>query len=162
MPTPTYIPLATITLSTTDASIVFSSIPATYRDLVLVFRGDGNVPGGADISIRLNGDTGANYNRVFMIGNGSTTASGANSNVNEMDALSVANGRQISLLINIMEYSATNKHKTVLTRDNDSGFQVGARAFRWANTAAVTSVTMFTSAGSFISGSTFSLYGIAA
>ena len=159
MPTPTYIPLATLTLTATDSSIVFSSIPATYRDLIVIFQGDGN-SGGADISIRLNADSGANYSRVFMVGNGSTTASGSNTG-NEMDALTAANGRQLNLLINIMDYSATDKHKTVLTRDNDAGFQVGARAFRWANTNAVNQVSLFTSAGQFTVGSQFSLYGIA-
>jgi hypothetical protein len=161
MPTNTYTPLATITLASTDSEIVFASIPATYRDLILVFNGDGN-SGGADISIRLNGDTGANYNRVWMNGNGSVTASGANSNVNEMDAQTVANGRRLNMIVNIMDASATDKHKTALVRDDDPGFVTDARVFRWANTARVTSVTMFTSAGSFIVGSTFSLYGVIA
>lgn len=161
MPTPTYVALQTITLGSSASEVVFSDFPQTFRDLVLVFSGDGT-SGGADIAIRLNNDTGSNYNRVFMIGNGSTTASGTSSNVSRMDAMSAANGRQLTLTAHIMDSSASDKHKTVLTRDNDSGFQVGARAFRWANTAAVTSVQVLVSAGSFTSGTTISLYGVAA
>ena len=161
MPTNTYTPIGSITLAATSSEVTFASIPSTYRDLILVFSGDGN-SGGADISIRLNGDTGANYNRVFMNGNGSSASSGANSNVNEMDAQSAANGRQLNMIVNIMDASATDKHKSVLLRDNDAGFITSARAFRWANTASVTSLTMFTSAGAFTVGSTFSLYGVVA
>jgi hypothetical protein len=36
MPTSTYVALATTTLGATAASVTFSSIPATYRDLLLV------------------------------------------------------------------------------------------------------------------------------
>ena len=161
MPTPTYTPMQTITVGSSVTSVSFGSIGSAYRDLVLVFSGDGT-SGGADIAIRLNSDSGNNYNRIFMIGNGSTTASGTSSNVSRMDAMSAANGRQLTLTAQIMDSSASDKHKTVLTRDNDSGFQVGARAFRWANTAAVTSVQVLVSAGAFTSGTTISLYGVAA
>ena len=160
-----YIPLGTITLSASASEVIFSGIPASlngqsFRDLVLVFAGDGT-SGGADIAIQLNGDTGNNYNRIFMIGNGSTTASGSNANVSRMDMISAANGRQLTLLWNLMDYTATDKQKTALVRDNDSGFQVGARAFRWASNSAVTSVRIFVSAGNFTTGTTISIYGIA-
>jgi hypothetical protein len=161
-----YIALANTTISgTSTTQITFGSIPTSVngqslRDLVLVLAGDGT-SGGADIAIQLNSDTGNNYNRVFMIGNGSTTASGSNANVSRMDMISAANGRQLTLLWNLMDYTATDKQKTALVRDNDSGFQVGARAFRWASTSAVTSVRIFVSAGAFTNGTTLSLYGIA-
>jgi hypothetical protein len=57
MPTPTYTPLATVTLGTTAASVTFSSIPATYRDLIFVLSGLG---GSANITLRYNGDSGSN------------------------------------------------------------------------------------------------------
>jgi hypothetical protein len=160
MPTNTYTPLATVTLGSGVSSVSFGSIGSGYRDLVVVFNGDAS--SGVDIAIRLNNDSGSNYNRIFMIGNGSTTASGTTSGANRMDTMSGANGRQLTMIANIMDSPATDKHKTVLTRDNDTGFQAGARAFRWANTAAVTSVQVLLSSGSFISGSTISLYGVIA
>jgi hypothetical protein len=161
MPTNTYTPIGSITLASATALVSFSSIPSTYRDLVFVFAGDGS-SGGADIAIQLNGDGGNNYDRVFMVGNGTSPSSGSNSNVSRMDALTVANGRQTSMVCQFMDSSATDKHKTVLTRDNDTGLQVGARAFRWANTAAITSMQIFVTAGNFNTGSTFTLYGVVA
>jgi hypothetical protein len=61
-----------------------------------------------------------------------------------------------------MDYSATNKHKSVVTR-NDHPSHTQAQANRWANTAAITSISIAVRGGSsFASGSTFSLYGVIA
>jgi hypothetical protein len=162
-----YIALANTTISgTSTTQITFGSIPTSVngqslRDLVLIFAGDGT-SGGADIAIQLNGDTGNNYNRVFMGGSGSGSGfSGSNANVGRMDVISAANGRQLNFTWNLMDYSATDKHKTALVRDNDAGFQVVARAFRWASLNAVNSVRVFVSAGAFTNGTTLALYGIA-
>jgi hypothetical protein len=159
MPTPTYTLVATTTLIGATDQVVFGSLPQTFRDLILVFDGDGDNGSGA-INLRFNGDTGNNYNRVFMIGNGSTASSGSSSGDSSMGAIAVANGRRMNFLFQLMDYSATDKHKTSLSRDNDSGLQAGARVFRWASTSAVTSVSIFNTAGRFISGSQFSIYGV--
>ena len=37
--TPTYIPLATTTLGSASNSITFNSVPATYRDLIVIIDG---------------------------------------------------------------------------------------------------------------------------
>jgi hypothetical protein len=67
---------------------------------------------------------------------------------------------QMNLIAHFMDTSATDKHKTVLTRFNDAGNEVAAAAFRWADTNAVTSITIGQDSGSFNIGSTFALYGI--
>jgi hypothetical protein len=61
-----------------------------------------------------------------------------------------------------MDYSATDKHKTVLVRSNAASTGVEAIAQRWASTAAITSILVFPSTGSWAAGGTFSLYGIVA
>ena len=62
-----------------------------------------------------------------------------------------------------MDYSATDKHKTMLSRGGSSSFGVGMNAGRWANTSAVTSVLVIGQSGlDFAAGSTFYLYGIEA
>jgi hypothetical protein len=67
------------------------------------------------------------------------------------------------VIINVMDYSATDKHKTILARDaGGNAAQAGAIASRWANSAAVTSATVVNTGGNFNSGSTFSLYGVIA
>ena len=157
MPTATYIALANLTLTGNDAEIVFSSIPATYRDLVVIAYNK-NATGIAGCRMRLNGDTGNNYSYVSMDGSdaGATSGGQADSSLN----IAVSTNEFGTALFHIMDYSATDKHKTVLGRGNAGGIYTRAGAGRWANTAAVTSVTITTNAYDFVSGSTFSLYGI--
>jgi hypothetical protein len=163
MPTPTYTALATRTLTGTASSVVFSTIPATYRDLILVCSGTSSNTAINSIFVRFNSDAGSNYPFVQMYG----TAAGAGSNTSTTTG-AIA-GLTISSSVNtnitqIMDYSATDKHKTTLSRQNSMGDSyVRASASRWTNTAAITSITCFIDTGAnFNSGSTFSLYGIVA
>jgi hypothetical protein len=167
LPTPTYTALANITLGSSASSVTFSSIPATYRDLVVVMNVGGATA--ASSRLRFNADSGNNYNWVFMNGSGSSTTSSSQSNQNNLDigafiGLSATVG-PYNLIAQIMDYSATDKHKTVLSRVNlttDLYPGTTALAGRWASTSAITTVQLFPdSATSWISGSTFALYGIA-
>jgi hypothetical protein len=161
MPTPTYIPLATVTLGTATASVTFSSIPATYRDLILVIQGTNTSSGNSRLQV--NGDSGNNYNQVRMYGAGGLPGSDSASNIASLDMSSMSTSSGYQAVIQLMDYSATDKHKTILSRTQESNISaVLANAGRWANTAAITSVTTFTAAGSYASGSTFSLYGVIA
>jgi len=156
MPTPTYTPLANLTLSSTAASVTFSSISQSYRDLVLVAVTTGSQT--TSISMNLNGDTTTtNYNRVYMGGSGTSATS--STATNQYIASSFTSTSQH--LLNIMDYSATDKHKTVLSRLDNAADSTRATATRWANTAAITSVQILVNAGTFAAGSTFALYGIA-
>jgi hypothetical protein len=157
MPTPTYTPLATVTLGTTAASVTFSSIPATYRDLILVIKGGPTTS--ADLAVQLNSDSGANYSRVYAIGNGTSALSGADS-TGQWGAF--ATGTNNTLILQFMDYSATNKHKTVLSRFDSTELYAGMIAGRWANTAAVTTIALTVPSTTFVSASTFSLYGVIA
>ena len=156
MPTPTYTALANITLGTAASSITFSSIPATYRDLVLVVNGTESA--NQYIAVRYNSDTGSNYSYVRMT-DGPASASGTET----FGRLGVGNPMDRFLVIaQIMDYSATDKHKTWLSRSNIPANFVGAIAGRWANTAAITSVNVLTTtADTYAIGTTFALYGIA-
>lgn len=161
MPTPTYIALANYTVPSDVASITFSSIPATYRDLVLVIDGRGASGSESFYYCYFNSDTGANYSRVEMWGIGSGSGSSAAS-ANLIPITLNATNTSTNLL-NIMDYSATDKHKTVLYRNNAIGAtaQVLAGAGRWANTNAINTIKLegFSTA-QFETGTTFALYGI--
>lgn len=152
MPTPTYTPLATVTLGTTATSVTFSSIPATYRDLIFVF--DGASSGATFGRIQFNGDTGSNYSNVYIKNNGSQTITGDNIFFAELQTT------RNNSINQIMDYSATDKHKAVLHRSNAPTAHVIANAARWANTAAITSIRVFLGGGNFTTGSRFDLYGI--
>ena len=160
MATPTYIALATTTLSSAASSVTFSSIPATYRDLVLVM--DGQITDDDRfIVLQFNGDTGSNYSTIFV----ANTSSGTRSNVVATDIM-YGLGRFTSIT-NIMDYSATDKHKTLTTRSGIPAL-VLMYAGRWANTNAInslkisTTTTGFAPASSLAAGTTISLFGIEA
>ena len=141
--------------------MTFSSIPATYRDLVVIISGKATAPGsGARMTV--NSDTGNNYNAVRMYGYSGTTGSDSASNVGYLDISSLNTNDGYQAVIQIMDYSATDKHKTFLYRTQESGLgAVLAQAGRWANTAAITSVRAYTGSDNWAVGSTFALYGIA-
>ena len=155
--------MATVSLSGATSSLTFSSIPATYRDLIVVFLGAGSTD--LEGRIRLNSDTGSNYNYVRMSGSGSaatsTSATSQTSGFVSAIAKATTTGA-LQLNINIMDYSATDKHTTIISRADQAANGTEAFANRWANTAAVTSVQILTSTGNFAAGSTFSLYGVIA
>lgn len=162
MPTPTYTALAEVTLGGTDSEVVFSSIPATFRDLVVVVNSRASTTG-VEGQLRLNGDTGNSYSWVRMTGNGSTTAStsGTLTHMPLADAVKATTTQACLILVQLIDYSATDKHKSILVRNNSADTAVEAFAGRWANTGAVTSVTIKTNTGSWAAGGTFALYGIA-
>jgi hypothetical protein len=165
MPTPTYTPLANITLGSSAASVTFSSINTSlYRDLILVINAK-HASGNNMLKFRLNSDTGSNYNAVFMEGNGSSATSGSYSSADyfglnyNYNNINTTGGVYI---LNIMDYSATDKHKTILARGNSSEQETAGVAASWASTSAVTSILCYLNSGSYAAGSSFALYGIAA
>jgi hypothetical protein len=161
MPEQTYRPLATVTLGSSASSVTFSSIPATYRDLILVTNLVNSSFAEADAGIRFNSDTGTNYFRVAMTGDGSTAASfssaSQDANYYLIQSTTISTG-----IVQVLDYSATDKHKTSLVRGNLTAGRVSAFAGRWANTAAITSLTIFSPSGTFTSGNTLNLFGVIA
>ena len=143
-------------LSSTAASVTFSSIPQTYRDLQLVIVN--SITGGQGIySLRFNGDASANYSFVQFFGGASSSATGSNS-----ARIGYQNGNLAINLTHIMDYTATNKHKTILSQDNAANFSNRMSAARWQSNSAITSMTCVIDVGTFAAGSTFTLYGITA
>jgi hypothetical protein len=156
----TYTPLATVTLGTAVSQITFASIPATYRDVIVVI--DGALSGG-DVQAQLNADTGSNYSTVIMRANATVNSQTHSGGSMQLFLGSTTSGARLNVISQFMDYSATDKHKTALSR---SGYKsstgvdtVEATASRWANTAAVNSIKII-SGGNFQIGTTMSLYGI--
>jgi hypothetical protein len=156
-------PIATITLQQATSTVTFSGIPDTYRDLILVANG-GATTGANDIYFQFNGDGGSNYSNVQMSANGSVATSRTDGTTFIRTNFYAAWHQELTgnMIATIFDYSATNKHKTVVSRTNKASggsFQgVDAAAGRWASTAQINSITMLTNA-SYLAGSTFSLYG---
>ena len=160
MPTPTYTPLATVTLGGTASSVTFSSIPATYRDLIVVYNFLGSTS--AFTNFIVNSDSTANKGRVSMIG-GLTPFSASSSTDGDFYTGVLNTTNRTSGVVQLMDYSATDKHKTFLARWGEfqsSDQFVNAYAYRWPSTSAITSINFRTSSGNFAIGATFNLYGI--
>jgi len=159
MATPTYDLLDSTTLSSSASSVTFTSIDQSYRDLVLVIDGSCDQATSAFFYMYFNNDTGSNYSRVEMVGDGSSTSSASFGNLIPL-TLRQVRGNHIS---QIMDYSATDKHKSVLYRNNLTDLNVYAGAGRWANTAAVTTLQIdsFVGTETMTAGTTLALYGIA-
>jgi hypothetical protein len=160
----TYVALATQTLGTATNTLTFSlSGISGYTDLRVVI--DAAVTSSADnVCFRYNSDTGSNYSRTGMAGNGSSALSARSSNVtfNEIDYYGYLETTRSVIYADIMNYSNSTTFKTVLGRSSNAANGTGATVGLWRNTAAITSLTIFTKASiNFAVGSTFSLYGIA-
>lgn len=162
-PINTYVPLESIVLTNAASSVSFFNIPqsdanGTYKDLVLVATG--TITTGASLYMRFNNDSGTNYSYVGMYGVGSgsgTSYSGTGTSIQTgyfYDTLT-------QVRYQIMDYTASDKHKTVLLRRDNAGSITLASAERWASTSAVSSI-YFTAGGglNFNAGCTFTLYAL--
>jgi len=164
----TYTPLATTTLGSSQASVTLSGISGSYTDLVLVISAQGTSAGlDQDINMTFNSDTGSNYSRVRLYGNGTSAVSTRDTNassitIGNMPAASSVLGSGNSI-IQIQNYSNSTTYKTSIIRTNTSSTYgtVFAIFGMWRSTAAITSITLTPAANSFAAGSTFSLYGVA-
>ena len=162
----TYTPLATTILSSAAASVTFSSISGAYTDLVLVTLSKKDVATAANEAIRFNSDTGTNYSYTLLEGTGSAAQSGRASNATSIaldDSALVDNSGFRPAIVSIQNYSNSTTYKTILSRANNASRGVDGIVGLWRNTAAITSITVILQGGtSFATGSTFTLYGIAA
>ena len=163
-PVSTYVPLQTITLSGSASSVTFSSIPNTYRDLIIVSYLPSVAALGGYFGVRFNGDSGNNYSEAFMFGAGSGSGTSIlRSGIDGHFPLWDYTKNNALITVQVMDYSASDKHKTSLARGQSPEYgQVTAASLRWANNDPITSVTLTIQTRTFESGCTFSIYGIAA
>ena len=144
------------------ASIEFTNIPDTGKDLVLVLSGriDNNTASQAFITFNSND---LNYSWVQLGGNGSSAFSNTNTTkawlrINNPDQTASTFSNSALYVSNYA--SATNKSFSIdVVRENNAipGIQE-ILAARWADNSAISSISLATSAGSFVQHSTASLY----
>jgi hypothetical protein len=142
--------------------VTFTSIPSTYTDLVLVQ--DTTLTAAAIAFLQVNSDTGSNYSRTTLSGNGTSAASSRQSSQTQIstDVVHMTSTRG-TYILNFQNYSNSTTYKTVLIRNNNTAFGTEATVGLWRNTAAITSIKCYLDrAESYVVGSTFTLYGIKA
>ena len=161
MPT-NYEPIATTTLGSAAASITFSSIAGTYTDLRLVLV---TITSGGANRIRFNSDTGTNYSRTYVAGDGSAAASSRSSNSTQIFMnYNASPSSTIPYLhqIDIFSYAGST-NKTILWDQNldlNGSGDVVKGVGMWRNTSAITAIELSNNVGNFLTGTTATLYGI--
>jgi len=166
----TYTLISSNVLTSNAASVTFSSIPATYTDLVVRVSGRGTTSAtSVTTTYRLNGDTGSTYSYRRLSGNGTAASSVGDSNniflyiASGIPAATATANTFGSLEVYIPSYTASaNKPMSVFSvqENNTTAAQINAIAHLWRDTAAITSIEFLLNAGDFASGSSFYLYGV--
>lgn len=160
--------IATVTVGSGGVSEVnFTSISGTYTHLQLrcLYQVNAN---DADFSLRFNTDSGSNYTKHQLYGTGSTAgASGSTSQTSIAGGVnqSTTTSYFSSAIIDILDYTNTNKYTTVRTltgSDANGSGSVYLRSGLWLNTAAITSIKIIPTSGATTINqhSTFALYGV--
>jgi len=159
------------TLSGTGSSgvITFSSIPQTYKHLqIRAIAPVGNYIGG---KIQFNSDTGTNYNRHTLLGNGGGTVQATTSGTSQT-YIQLGNdngyGRSsypYNMVIDILDYTNTGKNKTMrmiagFDTNNTDGGEVCMQSGLWLSTSAINTITFGVTSGNYPTTAKFALYGI--
>lgn len=157
----TYEAIFTETLASAQASVTFSSISGAYTDLVIAIA-SASTGTGSEFQMRFNSDTGSNYSRTSLGGNGTSALSSRASNATkiQIESSTGMGTGQATTLINVMNYANTSTYKTALLRASDAGKYAYAVVGLWRSTSAITSIDIINEISTFTAGSTFSLYGV--
>jgi hypothetical protein len=164
--------LGTVVLTSSTSSVTFSSIPATYTHLHLQLSAKANRATYVDdLGMRFNGDsTGLySYHRLYSFGSG-TPGADAGASQTSMDIGQIAGGTVNNaqghggVLIDVLDYTNTNKYKTVRALsgydDNAQGaIQLASGNYR--SFSVISGITFIPLIGTtFSQYSTFSLFGV--
>ncbi len=159
----TYEPIATQTLGSAVNQVTFSSIPATYTDLIIVAKAGSTAL--ANLYLWFNGSRGTSYSGTTLTGDGTSATS--QRTVNTGDILLnyygyMSNDLNTVYVVNIPNYANTSTQKMVLSRASNSGNGLALASGWWRSTSAITSIDLAAGGSTLIVGSTFTLYGIKA
>jgi hypothetical protein len=160
------------TLLTSAAATITLPIPAGYKDLevVIVGRGDGAATN-PTLTVRANGDSGANYDYTYLFGQASpgTTAESQALGQTGMFAgylLDTGAGATFPGSVRLMldDYESTTFYKHIRAENAVRRGTGSTDAFKqdtegwWKSTAPITSLTLSLSAGNFVAGSVVRVY----
>lgn len=166
MPTPTMTLIQETVLSSPASSVTFTSIPQTYKDLVLELSNCNHSYAGSgavyDQFAQFNSDTANNYSNTKIYGESTYAISTRNSNNASIAGTypMASSGIGVSVM-HVMSYASTSVYKTTLLRDSVSPSAVTANVGLWRSTAAINSIRIGPSGSYTMSaGTTVRLYGL--
>ena len=149
---------STLTSGTTAS---FTSIPSTYQHLQIRIHAKTAVDG-ADIILKLNNDSAANYTQHYFLSNGSSSLASGSTGEEYIYVSPTTSSYPLLAIIEIHDYASTSKFKTVfITNGSERGAsgQVAQRSGLWRSTSAVNRLD-FSIGGTTFTNATFALYGI--
>ena len=168
--TNTYVAIATVTVGSGGGSITFSNIPQTYTDLALFISGrtGWTTDTNDQIRIYLNGNT-SNYSHKLLLGTGSALdGDGTQNTAPGINAQTETGAMTADMFSNdfiyIPNYTSSNNKLVCHDHTTENNATLGYTtlgATVWANTSAVTSITIGTFRNSdWVQHSSATLYGI--
>jgi hypothetical protein len=113
----------------------------------------------------INNDTSALYSDTMLRGNGTTADSARSTSVNSAKLSNTASPPTsgfASYISHFMNYSNTTTFKTIISRADSASAAVNAIVSLYRSTSAISTIKVEITSGNFNTGSTFTLYGIAA
>jgi hypothetical protein len=161
----TYTLISSVTVGAGGAATMsFTSIPATYTDLVVFCSGRAaNSFTSAGLLLKFNGSS-SSYTTKVIEANGSTAVSYSDTAIY---GVVPANSATASTFGNTFYYipnyaGSNNKSVSIdsVGENNSSTAYMILNAALWSNSAAITSIELSTNAGNFMQYSTAYLYGI--
>lgn len=166
----TYTLISSQVLGSSAASVTFSSIPQTYKDLVLRVSARSDAASITEnFSLTFNGSSASNYSFTYIQGDGSSPISTNQSNVARIsERAAVGNGATSNTFGNSEIYIPSytlSQYKPISSigvgETNGSTAYIQANAGLWSVTSAITSITFNIQNGTnILSGSSFYLYGV--
>lgn len=146
--------ISTTTISNGDSSTTWLSLPSTRTGYTIEYTG--NFSAATNLMLRFNGDTGNNYDYGYYRG---TTASGKTVNQSGGQVGYSGSSRQVTGRIDIYGCDNTDGNATAFHRGSAINESFTHGFMMWKNTAAVSSMTLYTTGGTWATTGYIFLYG---
>jgi hypothetical protein len=162
-----YESIASYSITGTTSNVTFSSIPSTYKHLQIRYTVIANANLFSDLVMRFNGDSNTNYSQhgYYTPGTSANLTSYGTDYINYAIAgIQGNNGVPTNSVCDILDYSNTNKYKTVRALSggcyDTNNVNIYYQSSLWHNNNAISSIYLQPYNTSFASGTLISLYGI--
>ena len=163
--------LEEVVLTTSASSVTFSGLASyatDYKHLQIrwVARGS-NASNSNSLQMELNADTGNNYARHYFTGTGSSVVSGDQTAKEYLIRMTYPASQETADtfgagVVDLLDAFSSSKNTTARALSGSSGVnlpRISLDSGLWLNTAAITSIRLWSDGSNLIAGSRFSLYG---
>lgn len=158
---PNYDLIATTTLSSTG-TFSFTSIPQTYKELLLIGAVRGN-SGPNNCTVQVNGLSSSIYRSLVQYGQSSTAAMATNAVAGTIYCQLVNNDNYAPFTLRFLNYTNTSTTKVIMGWGGAVTSAQTQTRWEWNSAEtnnAITSISVGVNGGSFVSGSQLTIYGL--